>query len=358
MRGRNGVKEDWFPLVSWECFVQFSFLQMSCGAVPKWHFCTIRTSWRAQRCSMLDNRSSTSRGPTAHCQVAPAVQRVAFLHRPSEPVLLCSWHGWHKRWGGKLNWGLNYSRTLSLRPPDKSDHLKIADTQIQSLQFADVKCTECVLENATTWEMRHCGHRRSGPKLQFNLGKDDHIRQNKRKTLFQSSSFSLAGTPDGRSSRLQAWLAHGRCQLRPRSACGNYFSYRSLMTMARAGACVQVHIEKFWTKPAKWDHLRNRTAHSQSLRWSASSHWFDCTEMKNWRRAVGVSWRDDRRSSPILQAIFLYRMRWFTRSLHESWSSTITPRSRACVTVFIGVPLHVTAGMSVVDRCVNLAIWA
>ena len=39
---------------------------------------------RAHRCSMLDNRSSTSRGPTAHCQVAPAVQRIAFLHRPSK----------------------------------------------------------------------------------------------------------------------------------------------------------------------------------------------------------------------------------------------------------------------------------
>ena len=74
VRGRNGVKEDWFPLVSWECFVRFSFLQMTCGAVPKWHFCTIRASWRAHRCSMLDNRSSTNRGPTAHCQVAPAVQ--------------------------------------------------------------------------------------------------------------------------------------------------------------------------------------------------------------------------------------------------------------------------------------------
>ena len=47
------------------------------------------------------------------------------------------------------------------------------------------------------------------------------------------------------------------------------------------------------------------------------------SEMKNWRRAVGVSWRDDRRSAPILRAIFLYR--WFTCSLHESWSSTITP---------------------------------
>ena len=43
VRGRNGMKEDWFPLVSWGCFVRISFLQMSCGAVPKWHFCTIVT---------------------------------------------------------------------------------------------------------------------------------------------------------------------------------------------------------------------------------------------------------------------------------------------------------------------------
>ena len=33
--------------------------------------------------------------------------------------------------------------------------------------------------------------------------------------------------------------------------------------MARAGACVQLHIEKFWTKPGKWDHLKNRTTYSQ-----------------------------------------------------------------------------------------------
>ena len=185
VRGRNGVKEDWFPLVSWECFVRFSFLQMTCGAVPKWHFCTIRASWRAHRCSMLDNRSSTNRGPTAHCQVAPAVQRIAFLHRPSKRFFCAA---------------------------------------------------------------------------------------------------DMVGT----------------------------------------------NVEAAYSK----------------------SGWI--TEMKNWRRAVGVSWRDDRRSAPILRAIFLYR--WFTCSLHESWSSTITPRSRACVTVFIGVPLHVTAGMSVVDRCViNIA---
>ena len=33
VRRRNGMKQDWFPLVSWECFVRFSFLQMSCRAL-------------------------------------------------------------------------------------------------------------------------------------------------------------------------------------------------------------------------------------------------------------------------------------------------------------------------------------
>ena len=85
VRGWNGVKEDWFPLVSWECLVRFSFLQMSCRAVPKWHFAPSGPAiGRVHRCSILDNRSSTSRGPTAHCKVAPAVQRIAFLHRPGK----------------------------------------------------------------------------------------------------------------------------------------------------------------------------------------------------------------------------------------------------------------------------------
>ena len=62
VRGRNGVKRDWFPLVSWVCFVHFNFLNMSCGAVLKWHFCTIRANWRAQRCSIcsLYNKVSLS----------------------------------------------------------------------------------------------------------------------------------------------------------------------------------------------------------------------------------------------------------------------------------------------------------
>ena len=58
---------------------------MSCRAVPK---STTRAGWGAQRCSMLDSRSSTCTAPTAHCncQVAPAVQRIAFLHKPSKRI--------------------------------------------------------------------------------------------------------------------------------------------------------------------------------------------------------------------------------------------------------------------------------
>ena len=34
MRERNGVRLDWFPLVSWRCFVHFYFLLKSCGLCP------------------------------------------------------------------------------------------------------------------------------------------------------------------------------------------------------------------------------------------------------------------------------------------------------------------------------------
>ena len=87
------------------------------------------------------------------------------------------------------------------------------------------------------------------PKASIQPGKSDHIRQIERKTLFQSSNFSLAGTPDEPSSRLQARLAQGRCQLRPRVHVET--TDRSVMTMARGGACVQLHIEKFCPKPGK-----------------------------------------------------------------------------------------------------------
>ena len=77
-----------------------------------------------------------------------------------------------------------------------------------------------------------------GPKASIQPGKSDQIGQIERKTLFRSSNVSLAGTPDKRSSRLQARLG----MVVAPCACGNY---RSLMAMAPAGACVRLYTENF-----------------------------------------------------------------------------------------------------------------
>ena len=66
---------------------------------------------------------------------------------------------------------------------------------------------------------------------------------------------------------------HRVCKLRlarplPDYAPAYTWEPRIANVMARAGACVQLDIEIFWTKPGKWDHLKNRTTYSQSLRWS------------------------------------------------------------------------------------------
>ena len=59
---------------------------------------------------------------------------------------------------------------LSLRPPDKSDHLKNADTQFQSLQFADsnVRTAFLKMRPPEKCEMRTP---KVGPKRRFNLRK-------------------------------------------------------------------------------------------------------------------------------------------------------------------------------------------
>ena len=153
---------------------------------------------------------------------------------------------------------------LSLRPPWQKRPPENCGHAFSVPSILGFKCTECVLENATTWEMR-IADTVCGPKASIQPGKSDQIRQIERKTLFRSSNVSLAGTPDKRSSRLQARrLGMVVANYAPR-ACGNY---RSLMAMAPAGACLRLYIENFWTKPGKWDHLRNRTTYSQSLRWS------------------------------------------------------------------------------------------
>ena len=112
--------EDWFPLVSWEFFVRFRFLQMSCGAVPKWQFCTIRCRattaderparpgglrWRAKTCSFvltsleLEERGSLRRFDKTqprlqHVHVgAPLMRRSGVIYRDcaDTPKIKLSW---------------------------------------------------------------------------------------------------------------------------------------------------------------------------------------------------------------------------------------------------------------------------
>ena len=59
---------------------------------------------------------------------------------------------------------------LSLRPPDKSDHLKIADTQFQSLHFADSNVRTAFLKMRPP-EKCELRTPKVGPKRRFNLTK-------------------------------------------------------------------------------------------------------------------------------------------------------------------------------------------
>ena len=148
--------------------------------------------------------------------------------------------------------------TWQKRPPENCGHT------ISVPWIYGFKCTECVLEIATTWEMR-IADTEGRPKALIQPAKRDHIRKIERKTLLWLSNFSFAGTPNERSSCLQECL---------QAPFGNAPAYMweppiaITNVMARAGACVQLHIEIFWTKPGKCHHLKNRTTYSQSLRWS------------------------------------------------------------------------------------------
>ena len=147
--------------------------------------------------------------------------------------------------------------TWQKRPPENCGHT------ISVPRIHGFKCTECVLENATTWEMR-IADTKGRPKASIQPAKCDHIRNIERKTLFRSSNFSFAGTPNERSSCLQAPFGKAVANYAPAYT----WEPRIANVMARAGACVQLDIDIFWTKPGKWDHLKNRTTISQSLRWS------------------------------------------------------------------------------------------
>ena len=153
---------------------------------------------------------------------------------------------------------------LSLQPPDKSDHLKIADTHFQSLQFSDsnVRSVFLKMRPPEKCELRTLC---VGPKLRFNLGKATKYVKLSEKNFFDRPTFPLQAlrTSDHRVCKLDlAW--HGRCQLRPRVHVGTTDRWWRWLVRGH----VYDSIENFWTKPGKWDHLRNRTTFSQSLRWS------------------------------------------------------------------------------------------
>ena len=139
-----------------------------------------------------------------------------------------------------------WQSNLSLRPPDKNGHLKIADTHFQSLQFVDSNVRSAFLKMRPP---EKCELRTSevGPTLQFTLRKaTTHVKLSE-KHFFDRPTFP---------SHTLRKSDHHVCKLRlawslpitPPHACGNY---RSLMSMARAGACVQLHVENFWNKTDK-----------------------------------------------------------------------------------------------------------
>ena len=104
----------------------------------------------------------------------------------------------------------------------------------------------------------------SRPKASIQPAKSDHMRQIAAKNPFLIAKLSFAGTPNERSSRFQAPLGMVIANYAPA------YTWEPPIAdvMARARACVQLHFKNFWTKPGKWDHLKNRTTYSQSLRWS------------------------------------------------------------------------------------------
>ena len=138
---------------------------------------------------------------------------------------------------------------LSLRPPDKSDHLKIADTKFQSLQFADsnVRTAFLKMRPAEKCELRTP---KVSPKRRFNLRKATIYVKLSEKHFFCLSNFSFVGTPNERSSRLQAPLLMVVANYAPAYTWEQKRKKKKREpliadVMARAGACVQLHIEIF-----------------------------------------------------------------------------------------------------------------
>ena len=119
-----------------------------------------------------------------------------------------------------------------------------------------------------SWNCDHlrnanCGHRRSAQSADLTCEKRPHTSDSEKKTFDRPTFPSQAlRTSDHHVYKLRLAWSLPITPPRTRGDCW------SPMSLARARACVKLCIENFWTKPGKWDHLRNRTTYSQSLRWS------------------------------------------------------------------------------------------
>ena len=181
---------------------------------------------------------------------------LTFLHHGIENVEGHLLWKFHKKFKGKVG-QKRYSR------PCPCDHLKIADTHFQSLQFPDSNVRSAFLKMRPP---EKCKLRTAevSPKRRFNLRKATTCIKLSEKHFIHPPTFPTQAhqTSDIRVCKLLLAWPLPITPPRTRGSC------RWLMLMARAGACVQLHIEIFWTEPGKWDNPRNRTTYSQSLRWS------------------------------------------------------------------------------------------
>ena len=135
----------------------------------------------------------------------------------------------------KHNQLLNYSRTCPC------DHLKIADTHFQSLQFSDSNARSVFLK-MDHLRNANCGHRKSAQSFDSTWEKWPNTSNWAKNTfsivqLFPRKHFQMS---DHRVCKLDlAWSL----PITPPHTCGNY---RSLMTMARTGACVRLYYWYDW----------------------------------------------------------------------------------------------------------------
>ena len=129
---------------------------------------------------------------------------------------------------------------LSLRPPDKSDHLKIADTQFQSLEFTDSNVGSAFLKMRPP-EKCELRTPKVGPKRRSNPQKATTYVKLSEKHFFDCLSFP---------SQALRTSDHCVCKLRlakPLPIPPLLYTWEPSIAnvMARAEACVQLHIEIF-----------------------------------------------------------------------------------------------------------------